>query len=562
LPIDIFLMFAGRVDFKKCFSNWLPVVFTNRYFFLTILEHNVIYRLQSARSFLGFLVFSLCLFGATSISFAKPIEKVEVTFEYVEGLAEKASTKPWKPIADDSLLPEVLHGLTYDQMRNIRFRPEMQIWADENLPFRLALFHLGYLFRQPVEISEFSPTHTQRIRFARALFDYDKSGVDASNLPQDLGYAGFRIHYPLNVPSVFDELGVFLGASYYRMLGHEQIYGLSARGLALDTGLDRAEEFPMFTRFWIGKPEPNATSLKIYALLNSPSVAGAYEFVVKPGTETTVDIRQTLYFRQLPEVIGFAPLTSMFWFGENSRKPFDDFRPEVHDSDGIALKLSTGEFLWRPLNNDPKQRQVFSFNAINVRGFGLLQRDRDFRSYQDLEALYHRRPSVWVEPVGDWGEGVVKLIELPTSNELSDNIVAFWEPKVRPEIGKAHRLAYRQRWTSEQNPGGSGAYVVATRSGVHDWAPGERFVMVDFTGDNLTRLSPEANLVAVPTTDNPDVEALSGTVTRNLLDNSWRASFRLKVKDGAPRPAQVEVRCFLKHGENCLTETWSSLMPL
>ena len=497
-----------------------------------------------------------------SASPAKSIDKIEVTYEYVEGLAQKASTKPWKPTTDDSQLPAVLRGLTYDQLRNIRFRPEMQIWSEENLPFRLALFHLGYLFKQPVEVSEFTPTHMQRIRFARALFDYTNSGVDASDLPQDLGYSGFRIHYPLNVPTVIDELGVFHGASYYRMLGREQIYGLSARGLALDTGLDHAEEFPIFTHFWIGKPEANADSLKIYALLNSPSVSGAYEFVVKPGTETTVDVRQTLYFRRLPEVIGLAPLTSMFWFGENSRKPFDDFRPEVHDSDGLAIKLSTGEYIWRPLNNDPAQRRIFSFGAENLRGFGLLQRDRDFRSYQDLEALYHRRPGLWVEPVGDWGEGSVKLVELPTHNEYMDNIVAFWEPKVRPEIGKPHRLAYRQRWTSEQNPGGAGGYVVSTRSGIHDWAPGERFVMVDFAGDNLNRLPPEANLVAVPTTDNPDVEVLSPIVTRNLFDNSWRASFRLKVKDGAPRPNQVEVRCFLKHGDNFLTETWSALMPL
>ena len=518
--------------------------------------------MKSVGSFFGWFAFFSLLLVVTGICPAKPIEKVEVTFEYVEDLAEKASAKAWKPVGDDSLLPEALRGLTYDQMRNIRFRPEMQIWAEENLAFRLALFHLGYLFRQPVEVSEFSPTHTQRIRFARALFDYNNSGVDASNLPQDLGYAGFRIHHPLNVPGVFDELGVFQGASYYRMLGHEQIYGLSARGLALDTGLDHPEEFPMFTHFWIGKPEPESTSLKIFALLNSPSVSGAYEFVVKPGTETTVDVRQTLYFRQLPEVIGLAPLTSMFWFGENTRKPFDDFRPEVHDSDGLAIKFCTGEFLWRPLKNDPKQRRTFSFDAPNLRGFGLLQRDRDFRSYQDLEALYHRRPGVWVEPLGDWGEGAVKLIELPTQNELSDNIVAFWEPKVRPEIGKPHRLAYRQRWTSEQNPGGAGGYSVATRSGIHDWAPGERFVMVDFTGDKLVRLPPEATPVVVPTTDNPDVEALNPTVTRNLFDNSWRASFRLKVRDGAQRPEQVEVRCFLKHGDDYLTETWSSLMPL
>ncbi len=493
---------------------------------------------------------------------AQFVEKVEVNHEYVESLAFKAAARPWSPVADDSLLPPVLKGLSYDQARNIRFRPEKQIWADEHLPFRLALFHLGYLFRQPVEIHEFTAAHKQKLRFARGLFDYTNSGVDATELPQDLGYAGFRVHYELNTPGVFDELSVFQGASYYRMLGREQIYGISARGLALDTGLEGPEEFPMFTHFWIGKPDVDARKLTVHALLNSPSVTGAFEFVIQPGTDTVVNVRQTLYFRELRESIGIAPLTSMFWFGENTRKPFDDFRPEVHDSDGLSIKLETGEFLWRPLYNDPVRKRIFSFDAPNVRGFGLLQRDRDFRHYQDLEALYHRRPGVWIEPQGEWGPGTVKLIELPTSNELMDNIVAYWEPAEGPVVGQPHRLAYRQRWTLEQNPGLAGAYVVSTRSGIHDWAPGERFVFVDFLGDNLRNLPPGAHLVAVPTTDNPAVEALDAQVAPNPFDNSWRVSFRLRVKEGMARPENVEVRCFIKHGEHFLTETWTSQLPL
>lgn len=495
-------------------------------------------------------------------AFAQSPDKVRVDMEYVEGLARKAAEKPWSQVKDDRLLPEALKGLTYDQMRNIRFRPEMRIWKAERLPFELALFHLGYLFRQPVEVYEFTATHAQKIRFARAFFDYTNSGVDAASLPADLGYAGFRVHYPLNLPDVFDELCVFLGASYYRMLGREQIYGSSARGLALDTGLDKEEEFPMFTHFWVGKPEPGAESLRVYALLNSPSVTGAYEFVINPGTDTVADIRQTLFFRKQVTQIGIAPLTSMFWFGENTKKIFDDFRPEVHDCDGLAMKLENGEFLWRPVENDPARKRIFSFQANNVRGFGLLQRDRDFRHYQDLEALYHRRPGIWIEPVGDWGNGVVKLVELPTTNELNDNIVAFWQPDEHPPLMQPYRLAYRQFWTSEQNPGRAGGYVISTRSGIHDWAPGERFIMVDFVGDNLARLAPGAQPVAEVSALNPDVEALDAMVQRNPFDSSWRVSFRLKVKEGAARPPNVEVRCFIRHGEDVLTETWSCLMPL
>ncbi len=496
------------------------------------------------------------------LSWGQNPEKIKVNLDFIEGLALKTLEKPWSPVKDDSLLPDELKGLTYDQVRNIRFKPEMQIWKADRLPFRLALFHLGYLFRLPVEVNEFTATHSQKIRFARAFFDYTNSGVDAAALPSELGYAGFRVHHPLNLPDVFDELCVFQGASYYRMLGREQIYGSSARGLAIDTGLDKQEEFPFFTHFWVGKPDEKDTTLKIYALLNSPSVTGAYEFVISPGTDTAVDIRQTLFFRSDVAQIGIAPMTSMFWFGENTKKIFDDFRPEVHDCDGLSMKLDNGEFIWRPVENDPARKRIFSFIGNNIRGFGLLQRDRDFRNYQDLEALYHRRPGIWIEPVGDWGEGEVKLVELPTTNELNDNIVAFWQPKEKPQLKQPYRLAYRQLWTSEQNPGRAGGYVISTRSGLHDWAPGERFVMVDFVGETLNRLPPGSQPVAEASTLDPSVEALDAFVQKNPFENSWRVSFRLKVKEGVARPQNVETRCFIRHGEDVLTETWSCLMPL
>ncbi len=504
----------------------------------------------------------LLLFTSAPFLRAQYIEKVEVNMAYVEEQARIASLTPWEPAKDESQLPEALRGLNYDQTRNIRFKPSKRLWGQEHLPFQLALFHLGGFFRDPIMVYEFTPTHKAQVRYSREFFDYTGSGVDDARLPADLGFAGIRFHYPLNKPDFYDELGVFQGASYYRMLGREQIYGLSSRGLALDTAMDKPEEFPVFTRFWVAKPQPGDKSTRLFALLNSPSVAGAYQFRITPGTDTVVEVDQTLYFRRLPESIGMAVLTSMYWFGENSRKPFDDMRPEVHDSDGLAMRMGSGEFLWRPLHNNPGKKGYYSFQAPSVKGFGLLQRDRDFRNYQDLEALYHRRPGLWIEPKGDWGDGVVRLIELPTTNELMDNIVAYWDPAAKPVVGEPHRLGYTQRWTSEQNPGRAGGYVVATRSGIHDWAPGERYATVDFTGDNLFNLPPEVNLVAVVSTDNRAVEALDAQVIRNHFENTWRVSFRLKCQEGMARPEQVEVRCFIKHGENVLTETWSSLMPL
>lgn len=488
--------------------------------------------------------------------------KQVIDMNYVEALAEKLAGQKWKSSGEKNPVPDILKNLTYDQYRNIRFIPASRLWTAEELPFRLSLFHLGYLFTEPVEIHEFTAQHSQRIRFAPQLFDYTNSGISGADLPDDLNYAGLRLHYPLNRPDVFDELGVFQGASYFRLLGREQIYGASARGLALNTGLDGPEEFPIFTSFWVRKPEKEDKKLTIYALLDSPSVTGAFEFIITPGTDTTADVRQTIFLRNEVTSFGIAPISSMFWFGENTTKPFDDFRPEVHDSDGVAMKLKTGEFVWRPLENKPGRKRILSFEADNIRGFGLLQRDRDFRNYQDLEALYHRRPGIWIEPVGDWGEGSVKLVEIPTVDELMDNIVVFWEPLHKPELRTPYRLAYRQTWTLEQNPGLAGGYTVATRTGTHEWEKGSRYVKVDFVGNKLDNLPPDVQLAADITAADPRIEVMDVTVQRNYIDKSWRVSFRLKPKDPNDAPAAVETRCFIRRGDDVLTETWSSLISL
>lgn len=506
---------------------------------------------------------ALALLACLSTGPAQTTQKLELNFAAVEAMAIEAAKSPWAPVNDDSLLPKALHGLTYDQHRNIRFKPESQLWSEEGLPFRVALFHPGYLFKMPVAMNEFTETHVQKLRFARSLFDYTNSGVDPAQLPADLGYAGFRLHHPLNHPETYDELAVFLGASYYRMLGKNMIYGLSARGLALDTGLDKPEEFPVFTQAWLGKPKPGAKSITLYTLLNSPSVAGAYEFVITPGEETVCRVRTTLIFRQAVTQIGISPLTSMYWFGENVRHAYDDFRPEVHDSDGLVMKTETGEVLWRPLQNDPQRKNIYSFSARNVRGFGLVQRDRDFSNYEDLEARYDERPGVWVEPDGYWGPGSVKLVELPTAHELSDNIVAFWEPESHPKPGEPYRLAYTQRWTLDGNPAGASGYAVATRSGIHEWAPGVRFIIVDFAGKTLEAMDEKLAPEAVITTSDPAVEIMHPTVQKNPRNQTWRVAFQIKAKEGVnPVPTGAELRCTLRRGEDFLTETWTCRMPL
>src|SRR4029453_9974111 len=335
----------------------------------------------------------------------------------VDAMARALAAKPYaKPLPN---LPKALRELTYDQTRDIRFDPAKSLWRAEQLPFEVQFFHLGGYFEQPVRVHEIIGSEVREVAFDPADFDYGKNKIDRSQMRR-VGFAGFRVHYPLNTPRYKDELLVFLGASYFRALGQGQRYGVSARGLAVDTGERGGEEFPRFEQFWIVRPTRNARELVIYALLDSRRMAGAYRFVVRPGAETMVEVTARLHFRESVAKIGIAPLTSMFYHGENQRSAADDFRPEVHDSDGLLIQSGSGEWIWRPLVN-PRRLLVTSFAVSDPKGFGLLQRDRAFSSYEDLEARYELRPSVWIEPVGSWGAGRVELgsfrrPEKPTTN--------------------------------------------------------------------------------------------------------------------------------------------------
>jgi len=480
-------------------------------------------------------------------------------FADVERRASDLSKVPYAAKAPP--LPAPIAKLDYDAWRDIRFKPEKAFFGAEGSPFRLQLFHLGFLYDRPVTVNLVRGGVATPIAYQASLFDMGRTKLDKA-LPVDLGFAGLRIHSFLNSPSVLDELIVFLGASYYRFLGRDELYGLSARGLAVNVeGQGGPEEFPVFREFWVTMPEKNADALVIDALLDSPGLTGAFRFTVHPGDETTVAVQTTLYPRTELTTVGLAPLTSMFFIGENDRRHSDDYRPELHDSDGLQIATGSGEWLWRPLDN-PKDRRISNFIDTDPKGFGLLQRDRRFETYQDLEASYHRRPGYFVEPVGAWGEGAVMLMELPTDTETNDNIVACWRPRRPYAAGEAVRLSYRVRSVggAPLHPGGRvvntfAAATVASGTAKSEEAKGalSRRFLVDFAGGDLAYYRADPGRVEVI------ASASNGKVTAtSLVANAHTGGLRAAIDVMVSAPGQAtDLRAFLRAEGRALSETWT-----
>ncbi len=473
----------------------------------------------------------------------------------LDDVAEKASEFAKEPYRDrQKHVPDwmLIGSLTYDQWRDIRFRPDQALWRDKHLPFQVQFFHPGLYYDHTVQVNVVDAAGVHPVPFAPERFDYGHNDF-ADRIPADIGYAGLRIHYALKNPNYLDELVVFLGASYFRALGRDNVYGLSARGLAIDTVEPSGEEFPAFTDYWLVEPKVDATHLVVFALLDSRSMTGAYRFEITPGVQTVMQVDARLFPRRRVAKLGIAPLTSMFFYGESSTRHFDDFRPEVHDSDGLLLHFDTGEWLWRPLQNPP-QISISSFAARDPRGFGLLQRDRDFANYQDIETRAELRPSAWIEPRGDWGDGHVELVEIPTPTEKNDNIVAFWVPDTPLSVGKSMSFSYALTWYGDDPTRPPAGRAVATRRDSGTVAHAQRFV-VDFDGDRLRALPADHPPVAVVTAGpQQDVaEVVDQHVVKNPVTGGWRLTFQVVPAGTAP----VELRAYLQDGTDVLTETWS-----
>jgi glucans biosynthesis protein len=454
-------------------------------------------------------------------------------------LAEKPATPA--PVME---LPSELQRLDYDGYRNIRFRPERSWWRGEPGQFELQFFHPGPGYREPVWISVLEQGKEHPIPFSPELFSYQGLARPAST---GLEFTGFRVHAPINQAAYRDEVVAFHGASYFRAVGKGDVYGASARGLAIDLGAAQPEEFPRFSHFYLVRPGANDTALWILALLESRRATGAYAFHVEPGDTTTIEVSARLFVRDAGAVLGLAPLSSMYLCGEEAPNCFGDFRPEIHDSDGLELWAASGERLFRPLRN-PRRTVTSSFRLDTPRGFGLVQRDRDFDHYQDLEARYQDRPSVWIEPLAGFSRGSVRLLEIAARSETGDNIALAWVPDTTPALPAELELRYRLHFgkvSGYASDATATGHVTATR--LAHTERGLR-VLVDFALAAAARGRPALVLSST------GARVLEQHLEDNPHAQTLRASFELAREAGAQ---DVELRAFLKTDTDTLTETWS-----
>ena len=495
-----------------------------------------------------------------------------VTFGTVVEKARKLSLQPY--VQPTNMIPDFLKKIDYDAWRDIRFRTEKSLWRGTDIPFELQFFHPGFLFDRTVGFHVVDGKKIQPLQGTKTLFSYGKNPF-APQMPEDVGVAGFRIHTPLNTKDYFDEFLVFLGASYLRAVGKGERYGLSARGLAVDTASPTGEEFPWFREFWIVKPDPKDKAVTLYALLDGPRVTGAYSFTARPGVDTVIEVQSAVFLRAPVDKLGIAPLTSMFFLGEiTNPRVHDDFRPEVHDSDGLQIAFSSGEWLWRPLDN-PAGLRVTSFQGPDIKGFGLMQRDTDFNNYQDLEVHYEMHPSLWIEPVGKWGDGRIELLLIPSDTEINDNVVAYWVPTTMPKPGEMLRRDYVMHWGPAQMFYPVAGHVTATRvtsgsdltkSRKYDAVDKNLYLfVVDFEGKNIQDIkdgSPVNGVVSA----GQGAKVVEQHAMKNALTGGWRLFFKIQLDDTSAlervlpdkRPP-VELRAFLVNGPDVVTETWSYL---
>lgn len=474
----------------------------------------------------------------------------EALVERAQAMAKKAYTPRPAP------MPDIVQQIDYEAWGNIRYRPESALFAHGQSLYPATFFHVGQFFAKPVKMHVLEKGQAKEILYSSDYFSMPKDSI-ARKLPENTGFAGFRLQESRKREDWRTQDWIaFLGAAYFRAIGALNQYGLSARGVTINSAEPIPEEFPDFTEFFIEGAAKEGDPVLVYALLEGPSVTGAYKFAIRRTEGVIQDIEAALFLRKDVTRLGLAPLTSMYWFGETQRRRLEDWRPEVHDSDGLAIWTGAGERLWRPLINQPFA-VTSSFMDQNPKGFGLLQRDRSFENYLD-GVNYERRPSLWVEPLGDWGQGAVQLVELPTDDEIHDNIVAYWRPAEAAVAGSSYRLRYRLHWLGDEPYPSPMAHCVATRIG-RGGQPGKprpkgvyKFC-VEFAGAALDPLWGDTVKAE------PVVTASAGTISGAFMEpipgtKRWRAIFDLTPPEGSTDP--VELRLYIRGNGDAMTETW------
>ncbi|WP_197171513.1 glucan biosynthesis protein [Novipirellula aureliae] len=476
----------------------------------------------------------------------------------LQQLAKRTSEQPYISAAP---LDDVLANLDYEQYREIHFRHDQAVWKETDSPFWLETFHRGFVQRDRVSLFTIEDSKVEEIRFSPDNFRYgtETEHVLTKRLASlvDAGHAGVRVVGCFPKATDVQEMLTFLGSSYFRGRSSDTVYGSSARGLAVNIGLPCSEEFPAFTAFWIQKAKPMDKTLSIMALLDSPSLSGAYAFEFEPGTMgTTVDVRSSLYFREIPEKIGIAPITSMWMWGDGLEGPELDNRPSVHDADGLLIRDRQGDRIWRPFARQ-SYPSVTRIATSGVAGFGLIQRNRDFEHYQDSNAQYHRRPNVWIEPLNHWEKGSIELLELPGAHEGVDNIGAYWVPQQPPRLGEPYNLHYRVHFSS-QEIGGDSNVAKATQLSVERSEQRNRDFKrikldVRFAGQILENIDPQSLIV--------DAHTVRGNLISKTVKKTTQGDRLVSLEIEPIEHAPVEVTVALMHAGKDVSERFVYLCP-
>ncbi|MEM6556786.1 MAG: glucan biosynthesis protein G [Pseudomonadota bacterium] len=463
--------------------------------------------------------------------------------EDVIELARRLAAEDYQP---PRRIPDAWTSISYEDYQSIWFDGRNALWQREmDTPLRLDAFAPGLYFPHPIDLSVVEGGQAKPLLFDLGVFDTTDK-FPSLPLDETLGYSGLRLRAELETPGIYQEFAVFQGASYFRGIGTGNIYGLSARGLTVDTASPEGEEFPDFRSFWLEKPGSGSEKFVLHALLNGPSCTGAYRFYITPGAPLVMDVTAHVFPRRDIDNVGIAPLTSMFQYDQTNRHRFSDFRPAVHDSDGLLILNGAGETIWRPLAN-PTDLQISAFLDNNPKGFGLMQRARNYSDFADLEALYHRRPGVWIEPQGDWGAGSVALVEIPTPSEIFDNIVCYWRPADGVRERSEHVFSYRMTWGDEISHG-EGLIVLNTMIGSAFENRGT-IVLIDFA--NSDEVPEDLSEIEVVIRGSAG-DVSSGVLQRNPETGGPRLAFKFEPGD----ETLIEFRAQLRLKGAPLSEVW------